>query len=91
MITAVQAATLSRMSPRRLLTVLIDEGESGLRVLRDELLSGTDMVDIETSSLSSSMRLVARQLGLQPGDRAILINGRVSYHCVPYLGCILMI
>lgn len=62
-----------------------------MRVLRDELLSGSDVVDIDTSSLLSSMRLVARQLGLEPGERAILINGRVSYHCVPCLGYMFMV
>ncbi|KAL4079421.1 glycosyltransferase family 24 protein [Scleroderma citrinum] len=78
LITAVQTGTLSAVCPRRILAALIDEkDESGLRVLQDELLSGTDMGDTETTGLSLSMHLLARHLGLQPGERAILVNGRL--------------
>lgn len=78
LISAIQTGTLSRVSPDRLLTSLIDEEATGLKSLQDELLLGTVVVDTETSNLLRSMRLVARQLGVRPGERAILVNGRVS-------------
>ena len=78
LISAIQTGTLSRVSPDRLLTSLIDEEATGLKSLQDELLLGTVVVDTEISNLLRSMRLVARQLGVRPGERAILVNGRVS-------------
>lgn len=78
LISAIQTGTLSRVSPDRLLTSLVDEEATGLKSLQDELLLGTVVVDTETSNLLRSMRLVARQLGVRPGERAILVNGRVS-------------
>ena len=78
LISAIQTGTLSRVSPDRLLTSLVDEEATGLKSLQDELLLGTVVVDTETSNLLRSMRLVVRQLGVRPGERAILVNGRVS-------------
>ncbi|KAG6330916.1 hypothetical protein ID866_8172 [Astraeus odoratus] len=73
--TLIQAGTLSNISPSRLRAALVGEGEESLfDIMQNQLLAseGTDV-----SGLLQTMRLLVRQLGLQPGERAILVNGRL--------------
>lgn len=76
--TLIQARALSHVSSVDLLAILAgDNQESAYELLRNELMASIATTEAEVSGLTQVMRLVARHLGLQPGERAVLVNGRL--------------
>ncbi|KAI6106945.1 glycosyltransferase family 24 protein [Pisolithus croceorrhizus] len=76
--TLISARALSHLSPADFVaTLAADDQDSTYELLRNERLASSATTEAEVSSLEQAMRLVARHLGLLPGERAILVNGRL--------------
>ncbi|PCH34985.1 glycosyltransferase family 24 protein [Wolfiporia cocos MD-104 SS10] len=84
---------LHRASPSRLLRLLgfgdvaapkqspqtVISAEDSL----DDILSGTVLTDAEYDEFVTASRLIAREVGLAPGDQAVVVNGRVVGPILP--------
>ncbi|KAI6043927.1 glycosyltransferase family 24 protein [Pisolithus marmoratus] len=78
LITLIQARALSLVSSADLIGALArDNQDSAYESLRNEWLTSNAITEAEVSSLKQKMRLVARHLGLRPGEPAVLVNGRL--------------
>lgn len=75
------AGSLGDVSPSRLLEVLASESD-GYRAPASQALfdlTGLENIPEDIAHLVQASRLVIRRLGLEPGQRAVLVNGRVRY------------
>lgn len=79
----VSEGSLSDVPPNRLLAVLDNGAESSSKASWSNLLIGKHPDDAKVSDLSRQMRLMVRWLGLECGQLAVLVNGRVSLPTYP--------
>ncbi|KAF8549596.1 hypothetical protein OG21DRAFT_1515006 [Imleria badia] len=73
------AASFGDVSPSRILEAL-DNGSYGYHAPGTQqpfTLTGEEATPADIALLLQASRLVARQIGLQPGQRAVLVNGRL--------------
>jgi UDP-glucose:glycoprotein glucosyltransferase len=77
--TLVHSGRLSEVPPSRMLEVLADRLDEQLGAFKDELMAGKQLTNAKLFRILQTNRLVARELGLKPGQRCILVNGRVSH------------
>ncbi|KIK98602.1 glycosyltransferase family 24 protein [Paxillus rubicundulus Ve08.2h10] len=75
--TLVHSGGLSDVPPSRMLEALANRSDEQLAAFRDELMAGKRLTDAELLRILQTNRLVARELGLKPGQRCILANGRL--------------
>ncbi|KIJ61523.1 glycosyltransferase family 24 protein [Hydnomerulius pinastri MD-312] len=77
--TLVHTGSLHDVPPSRLLEALSGgEGDAETqKAFSDEFVAGKGLGNADTFGVLQTSRLVTRQLGLEPGQRAILINGRL--------------
>lgn len=79
--TLLHAGSLGDISPSRLLEALANEsdGHPAPALQKFLALTGGETTSEDIIRLLQASRLVTRQLGLEPGQRAVLVNGRVRY------------
>lgn len=79
--TLLHAGSLSDVPPSRILEALANEPDTHHAPGTQEpfALTGEEVASADITRLLQASRLVTRQFGLQPGQRAVLINGRVRY------------
>ncbi|KIJ15969.1 glycosyltransferase family 24 protein [Paxillus involutus ATCC 200175] len=75
--TLVHSGRLSEVPPSRMLEVLADRLDEQLGAFKDELMAGKQLTNAKLFRILQTNRLVARELGLKPGQRCILVNGRL--------------
>ncbi|KAF9225915.1 hypothetical protein BS17DRAFT_777873 [Gyrodon lividus] len=80
--TLVCSGRLSDLSAPRMLEALADELDEQhfsrtQKAFVNEFMAGKEVTDAEILRVSQTNRLVTRELGLGPGQRAILLNGRL--------------
>lgn len=85
--TLLHADSLSDVSPSRILEALANGSDThhAPGAQQPFTLTGEEASSASITRLLQASRLVTRQLGLQPGQRAVLINGRVRHsvsHCM---------